>query len=309
MITRILIRVKVLQNLYSYMLTKPDRTIAQATDELNRSLEKSHELYYYLLHLIVELTDLQDRRMDDAKHKFMPTDEELNPDTRFIDNHLVKALRENEEFNKYCRDKNVAWDDILFTKAMLDRVLSSECYAGYMSLKAVTVKDDCELWCQLLRHVIVDDEAFEEKVESMSVHWSREDVDNMTEFAVKTIHRIQDGRPQALLPMFRSDDDKEFANALFLHTIEQMDESNDLVNSLVRTDRWDLDRVALMDRLIMCTAITEFRCFDSIPTNVTLNEYIELAKLFSTANSGPFVNGVLNAALAQLREQGVVTKP
>lgn len=309
MINRILIRVKVLQNLYSYMLTKPDRTIQQAVKELDASFEKSHELYYYLLHLIVELTDLQDRRLDEAKHKFKPSEADLHPDTRFVDNRLVQTLRENEEFNKFCRDHLIAWDDILFLNAMLNHVLQSEYYANYMALEQVSMADDCELWRQLLRQVIVNDDIFDDMVEAMSVYWSCEDVEIMSDFAVKTIRRIEDGNKEPLIPMFRNDEDKEFGEKLFKRTIQQMDENNILIDSLLRTDRWERDRVPLLDRLIMCAALSEMICFDSIPTTVTLNEYIELAKIFSTPNSGQFVNGVLNSALITLRERGRVTKP
>ena len=308
MITRILIRVKVLQTLYSYVLTKPDRTMDQALKELDEAFDKSHELYYYLLHLIVELTDLQDRRLDDAKHKFKPTKEELNPDTRFIDNQLAQALRDNTQFARFCRNRLIAWDDLLFLRAMLDRVLQSEVYANYMALDQVTLADDCELWSQLLQQVIVPDEAFEDKAEAVSVYWSCEDIRIMSDFAVKTIHKIQEGDPDPLIPMFRTDDDHIFGEKLFTRTVQQMDENNILIDSLVRHDRWERDRIALMDRLIMCAAISELKCFDSIPTNVTLNEYIELAKIFSTPNSGQFVNGVLNAAVVSLKERGRVTK-
>ena len=309
MINRILIRVKVLQSLYSYMLTKPDRTVEQAMRELEQAFEKSHELYYYLLHLIIELTDLQDRRLDDAKHKFNPSAEDLHPDTRFIDNRLVQALRDNAAFNKFCRDHLIAWDDILFLKAMLDRVLQSEYYADYMALEQVTMADDCDVWRQLLRNVIITDSLFDDMTEAMSVHWSSEDVEIMSDFATKTIRKIQDGDPEPLMPMFRNDDDREFGEKLFKRTIQQMDENNRLVDSLLYNERWTSDRIALMDRLIMSAAISELKCFDSIPTSVTLNEYIELAKIFSTPNSGPFVNGVLNAAVKKLREEGRVTKP
>ncbi|MBQ7690453.1 MAG: transcription antitermination protein NusB [Muribaculaceae bacterium] len=308
MITRILIRVKVLQTLYSYMLTKPYRTMDQAIKELDNAFEKSHELYYYLLRLLVELTDLQDRRLDEAKHKFKPTDEELNPDTRFIDNRLVQALRDNAQFTRYCRNRLIAWDDLLFLRAMLDRILQSEYYVAYMALDQATLADDCELWIHLLQRVIVTDEMFEDKTEAMSVYWSCEDIRIMSDFAAKTIRKIQEGDPDPLIPMFRTDDDQEYGEKLFKRTVQQMDENNILIDSLVRHDRWEHNRIALMDRLIMCAAISEMKCFDSIPTNVTLNEYIELAKIFSTPNSGQFVNGVLNAAVNSLKERGRVTK-
>lgn len=309
MVNRILIRVKVLQNLYSYVLTKPERTLDQALKELDKSFEMSYELYFYILKLIVELTDLQDRRLDDAKHKFLPTDEDLNPNPRFINNRMVSILREDPVFVKFCRDKIVTWqDDAIFMKMMLDKVLNSDIYAEYMSQETVSMADDCELWRKLLKHVLLEDADFEDKVETLSVYWSVEDIDVMGQFACKTIKKIQDEEEDPIMPMFRTDDDHAFGEKLFTRSVQQMEENNILIDSFVRKDRWETDRMALMDRLIMCMGISEFKCFENIPTNVTLNEYIELAKVFSTPQSGQFVNGILNAALKSLKERGRVSK-
>ncbi|MBO7610118.1 MAG: transcription antitermination protein NusB [Muribaculaceae bacterium] len=306
MINRILIRVKVLQNLYSYVLTRPERTFSQALKELDKSFEKSYELYFYILKLIVELTDLQERRLDDAKHKFLPTEEDLHPNPRFIYNRLAQALREDETFNKFCRDHNVSWqDDAIFLRMMLEKVLQSDIYKEYMNGDMGTIEDDCEVWRKLLKNVILEDADFEEKIESMSVHWSVEDIDIMGQFAIKTTRRFQEnyegekyGSP--ILPMFHNDDDQEFGELLFRYSVEQMDENNELIDKFVRSDKWDAERIALMDRLIMCMAISEFKSFVQIPANVTMNEYIELAKVFSSPNSSAFVNGILNAAIKSL---------
>lgn len=304
MINRVLIRVKVLQNLYSYVLTRPEKTVNQAQKELDKSFEMSYQLYFYILRLIVELTDLQERRLDDAKHKFLPTEEDLHPNPRFIYNRLAQALREEQEFTKFCRDYNITWqDDIIFLRMMLDKVFHSDIYKEYMAGEMGTMADDCEVWRHLLKDVILEDSDFEEKIESMSVYWSVEDIDIMGQFAIKTIRRFQDDNldESPILPMFHHEDDRLFAYKLFDYTIQQMDDNNALIDSFVKTDKWDTERIALMDRLIMCMAITEHKCFEQIPANVTLNEYIELAKVFSSPNSGAFVNGILNAAIKSLR--------
>lgn len=310
MINRILIRVKVLQNLYSYVLTRPESTIDQALTNLDKSFDETYKLYFYILKLIVELTDLQDRRLDDAKHKFLPTEEDLHPNPRFIYNRLAQALREEPVFNKYCRDNNVSWqDDAIFLRMMLERVLRSDIYNEYMAADMGTMADDCEVWRKLLKEVILEDTDFEEKVEAMSVYWSVEDIEIIGQFVLKTIRRFQelqdvanepDGEESPILPMFRHADDHEFAVKLLERTILQMDENNELIDRFLRTDKWDAERIALMDRLIMCMGVTEFKTFEQIPANVTLNEYIELAKVFSSPNSGSFVNGILNAAIKSL---------
>lgn len=298
-----------LQNLYSYVLTRPEKTIDQALNDLDKSFDKSYELYFYILKLIVELTDLQDRRLDDAKHKFLPTEEDLHPNPRFIYNRLAQALRDDATFNKFCRDKVVTWqDDAIFLRMMLEKVLQSDIYKAYMAADMATMADDCEVWRRLLRDVILEDPDFEEKVESMSVNWSVEDINIIGQFVIKTIRRYEElynsetkEEKSPILPMFRRDDDHEFAVKLFENTVLQMDDNNALIDHYVRSDKWDADRVVLMDRLIMCMAVSEFKTFVQIPANVTLNEYIELAKVFSSPNSSSFVNGILNAVINSLQ--------
>ncbi len=310
MINRVLIRVKVVQNLYSYVLTRPGRTYEQAENDLQLSFEKSYELYMYLLKLIIELTDLQDRAIDDARNKYLPTEEDLNPNTRFIDNWLVQQLRENEELNVFFKDKYVSWqDEIIFKRLLLDKILHCEAYREYMSYEKTDNATDCEVWKQIFKQVILNDEDVEEKLETMSLFWSTEDLDTMGQFVLKTIRRYQEGNDSPIMPMYKDDEDREFGQKLFSRTVQVMDENNILIDSLVKGERWDKNRVALMDRIIMCVAITELKGFESIPTIVTLNEYIELAKEFSTPNSGQFVNGILHAALGSLRDRGIVTKP
>lgn len=310
MINRVLIRVKVVQSLYSYMLTRPDRTFEQARNDLQASFEKSYELYLYMLKLIIELTDLQDRLLDDARNKYLPTEEDLNPNTRFIDNWLVKQLRDNEQLNKLFRDNLVSWqDEVIFKRLTLDKIVHSDIYRDYMAMEKTDSASDCEVWRQLMRHIILEDEDVAEKLENMSLYWSSEDIDIMGQFVIKTFRRFYDCFDEPVLPMFKDAEDSKFGDLLFTRTVDTMEENNILINSFIKSDRWDKNRVALMDRIIMCVAITELKGFPSIPANVTLNEYIELAKVFSTPNSGQFVNGILNAVVRNLRERGVITKP
>ncbi len=309
MINRVLIRVKVVQMLYSYQLTRPDRTFEQALQDLQASFEKSYDLYLYLIKLIPELTYLEDRRLDDAKHKFQPTAQDLNPDMRFVDNQLAQAINDNHDIDKLFRDRMITWnDDPIFMRLLLDKVHDSEPYKEYMALPHTDLMSDTEVWRQLLRKVILEDEDVEEQLQNRSLYISSEDMDVMGQFAIKSLTRIADGDRQPIKPMFKDQEDSVFGQELFSKTVRDMDDNNVLIDSCIRSERWDRSRVALMDRIIMCTAITEFKCFDKIPVSVTLNEYIELAKVFSTPQSGQFVNGVLNAVADELRARGRISK-
>lgn len=310
MINRVLIRTKVVQNLYSYMLTRPERTLANALKDLDTCMDKTYELYHYLLRLPVELTHIQEMRIDEARNKYMPTEEELNPNMKFVNNRLVAAMANNEQLNQYAQDHTITWnDDPIFERLMLDKVIKSDLYNDYMADTDDSMIADSLLWQQLMKQIILPDENMADAIEQRSLYWTEDDMDLVGQFVCKTFRRIAEDDDQAILPMFKDDEDSDFGKQLFKAAVTLMPENNQLIDDLVQTSRWDKDRIVLMDRIIMCTALAELRSFDKIPTVVTLNEYIELAKNFSTAASGKFVNGILNNALKQLRKEGVIVKP
>ena len=309
MINRVLIRTKVVQNLYSYMLTRPERTLDNALKDLGTSMDKTYELYHYLMRLPVELTHIQEMRLDEACNKYMPTDEELNPNMKFVNNRLVAALAGNEQLQQFAQEHTVTWnDDPIFERLMLDKVLKSDLYNDYMADEEDSFTADSLLWQQLMKQVILPDENMLDAVEQRSLFWTEDDIDLLGQFVCKTFRRLAEGDEDAILPMFKDEEDSEFGKELFKATVMQMPENNAIIDELVQESRWDKDRIVLMDRIIMCAALAEMRTFDKIPTAVTLNEYIELAKNFSTAASGKFVNGILNNAVRQLSKEGKIFK-
>ena len=167
---------------------------------------------------------------------------------------------------------------------------------------------DSLLWQQLMKQVILPDENMADAIEQRSLYWTEDDLDLVGQFVAKTFKRLAEGADDPILPMFKDEEDSDFGKELFNATVKLMPESNALIDGLLEESRWDKDRIVLMDRIIMCTALAELRTFDKIPAAVTLNEYIELAKNFSTAASGKFVNGILNNAVKQLRQDGVIFK-
>ena len=309
MINRVLIRTKVVQNLYSYMLTRPERTLASALKDLDACLAKTYELYHYLLRLPVELTHIQAMRLDEARNKYLPTQEELNPNMKFVNNRLVKALAENDQLDEFAQEHTVTWnDDPIFERLMLDKVVKSDLYNDYMADDEDSFTADSLFWQQLMKQVIIPDENMADAIEQRSLFWTEDDLELVGQFVCKTFRRLAEGADDAILPMFKDEEDSDFGKQLFSAAVTLMPESNTLIDGLLEESRWDKDRIVLMDRIIMCAALAELRTFDKIPTAVTLNEYIELAKNFSTAASGKFVNGILNNAVKQLRKDGVIFK-
>ena len=309
MINRVIIRAKVVQNLYSYILTRPERTLSKALKELDASLNKTYELYHYLLRLPVELTHIQEMRLDEARNKYLPSEEDLHPNMRFVDNRLVAALASNEQLQQFAQEHTVTWnDDPILERLILDKIIKSDPYNDYMCADEDSLSADSVLWQQLIKQVILPDENMSEAIEQRSLYWSEDDIDLMGQFVCKTFRRIAEGDDDAILPMFKDEEDGEFGKELFSATVSMMPESNTIIDHLVEDSRWDKDRIVLMDRIIMCTALAELLTFDKIPVAVTLNEYIELAKNFSTPASGKFVNGILNNAVHELRKQGKLLK-
>lgn len=309
MINRVLIRTKVVQNLYSYMLTRPDCTLSTALKGLDTCLDKTYELYHYLLRLPVELTHIQDVRLDEARHKYLPTEEDLNPNMKFVNNRLVETLASDEQLQQFAQDHTVTWnDDPIFERLILDKVLKSDIYNDYMNSPEDSFEADSQLWQQLMKQVILPDENMSDAIEQRSLFWTEDDLDLLGQFVCKTFRRIAEGDENAILPMFKDEEDSEFGRELFKAAVTMMPDSNTIIDELVQESRWDSDRIVLMDRIIMCTALAELRTFDKIPISVTLNEYIELAKNFSTAGSGQFVNGILNNAVKLLRKEGKLLK-
>ena len=309
MINRILIRIKVVQMLYSYTVIKGGKTLDKAKKELQLSLDKSYELYIALLQLMGDLTHVQDLRLDEAKHKFLPSPEDLNPNMRFVENQLVETLRSNEVFQEFVDKNKITWhDDMIFLRLMLDKVLHSEEYQEYMAMEKTDFASDCEVWYQLMKKVILPDDDLLDHLENSSMYWNEDDLEIMGQFVLKTIHRIADGSKKPLSPKYKDEEDEEFGGLLFTKSVAQMKENNELIDQFVKSEKWDSERLALMDRVVMCAALTEMKEFDGIPVNVSLNEYIELAKNFSTPNSGQFVNGILNAIVKHLRQEKVIIK-
>lgn len=291
------------------MLTRPERSLNNALKDLNACLEKTYELYHYLLRLPVELTHIQEMRLDEARNKYMPTEEDLNPNMKFVNNRLVKALADNQQLSQFAQDHTVTWnDDPIFERMMLEKVLKSDIYNDYMTDDSDSMTADTLLWHQLMKQVILPDDNMADAIEQRSLYWTEDDMDLIGQFVSKTFKRLADGTDDPILPMYKDEEDSDFGKELFTASIQLMPESNALIDSLLEESRWDKDRIVLMDRIIMCTALAELRTFDKIPAAVTLNEYIELAKNFSTAASGKFVNGILNNAVKQLRQDGVIFK-
>ncbi|MDR1679033.1 MAG: transcription antitermination factor NusB [Prevotellaceae bacterium] len=307
MINRILVRIKSVQLLYAY-LKNPSKSADTAEKELFHSLQQTYNLYHLLLLLVTDITFYAEKRLDAAKHKLFPTPEDLNPNTRFIHNAFASELARNEQFNVYIKENKLSWNAESTTiKKLYENIVESPEYVEYMTAPSTSFAIDREFWRKIFKRYIITSEELEAALEEQSIYWN-DDFEIVVSFVLKTIKNFEENSvsTKAILPMFRDADDREFASKLFRISILKGQEYRELIESNIRN--WDLDRVAFMDIVIMQLALTEIMNFPSIPVSVTLNEYIEIAKNYSTDRSSTFINGVLDNIVNQLKSENKFVK-
>ena len=297
----------------------------RAKNELNTSLSQAYTLYHALLYLPVLLTDLQARRIAEAKNKYLPTPEELNPNMRMVENLYVDALRKCTPLEEYLADNTDAdmsvWrDSDTMLDAMLDSILASELYSKYIESEAGNFATDATFWREVMRTIILPGDELTRALEGKSVYWN-DDLHTIGTFVLKTIRRTypaaEDAESKAdpanygkvvILPKFMNEDDEAFGTQLFEYVVKNRQTYREYIDRFINKEQWDSERLAFMDIVILMTSIAELINYPSIPVPVTVNEYIEIANDYSTARSGQFINGVLSNVIKLLKEEGVINK-
>ncbi|MDE7397488.1 MAG: hypothetical protein K2M98_07155 [Muribaculum sp.] len=286
-------------------------SLVSARNSLEESLDKAYDLYHAMLQLTIDLTNFRERQIEEAKNKYLPTPDDLNPDLRLIENKFVEQLRQNQALATYVADHNLSWEnDDVMLRHLLDNILQSDIYKKYIESPVNTYVDDCDFWYDIMRSIIIGSDELAEVLESKSVFWN-DDITIMGSFAMKTIRKyatVAEGTQVELLPKYKDDIDAKFGRTLFDVTVEHQDQYRDIINKRLAGGTWDPERLAFMDIVILETAIAELFAFESIPTVVTVNEYTEIANYYSTLNSGQFITGMLYAIIADLKQQGLLHK-
>ena len=307
MINRVLLRIKILQIVYAYYKGH-SASVALAEKELFYSVEKTYELYFHLLQLAVEVTNYASNKIDARKNKLRPSDDDLNPNTRFVDNSFVTQLSKNVQLQNYIKENKISWDNNQDTvKTVYELVAASDSYVEYMSAEKADYAADKDIWRKIYKKIILQSEEFSDSIEDQSIYWT-DDLEIVISFIIKTIKKFDlvNGVDQPLLPMFKDEEDAEFAGKLLKNSLEKEKEYRKMIDS--HTNNWELDRIAFMDIIIMQTALAEIMTFPTIPVNVTLNEYIEISKNYSTDRSATFINGVLDNIVKELKAENKLIK-
>ena len=306
MINRELIRTKVVQLTYAYY-QNGSKNIETAEKELIFSLSKAYDLYNYMLALIVGITRESRRHLEVAESRAKREGTPM-PLRKFADNRFALQLEENKMLLDFMETQKTTWnDEPEFLKKIYTQITECDIYKEYMDAKEDDYQTDRELWRKLYRTLIEQNESLDALLEEKSLYWN-DDKEVVDTFVVKTIKRFEEknGASQPLLPEYDSEEDKEYARKLFRATIMNADEYQHYMSEA--SQNWDFSRLAYMDIVIMQIAIAEMLSFPSIPVSVTINEFVELSKIYSTPRSASYINGMLDAIAHHLAETGRMLK-
>ena len=307
MVNRILIRIKVLQIVYAYY-QNGNGNLQSAENDLQFSLKKSYELYLSFLLLLIEVTHLQSQIIETKKEKYIPTQEELNPNMRFVNNRVIAQLAADKGFWQLIKENGISWDnDEDFVKRVLELILSSDLYAEYLEAEEDSYEHDLQFWAKAFKQLICDNEMIEEHLEDKSIFWN-DDVEIIELFVLKTIKRFKETQPatSALQPMFKGEEDRTFAIKLLRQTFLKKEEYRELIGRYLTN--WEADRIAHIDMVILQIALAEIFAFPTIHTSISMNEYIEIAKYYSSPKKVPFINAILEAIIRDAKRDHKLLK-
>jgi transcription antitermination protein NusB len=306
MINRRHIRVKVMQSVYAMQQSLNDDVIKEEKF-LKHSIQKMFDLYVLNIQLIIEVKKLAAKKIELSKKKFLATQEDLKPNTKFVNNQLIRALEESVSLDGYVElNKIDNWFlDGDYVKIIFEELQKSELFKSYISTEETSFKADKNFVVDFFKEIIAPNEKLAEYFEDKMISWV-DDIPFVNTWIVRSLSKQKEGKIFVLDSLYKDDDDKQFVSDLFRKTVlKQQDYQQDIAN---QTPNWEADRIADIDMILIKMAITEFLNFPSIPTKVTINEFIEIAKDYSTERSSYFINGVLDKISKEYIKENKIKK-
>lgn len=305
MLNRRLIRIKVFKVLYAAE-SCGTALLSSAEKELLLSCERTLDLYYFLLNLCPAICRLAGSKVEAGKNKFNPTESELNASTRLVDNRFAAMLSEDEDFQKMCSKKGFLWDEYdVLVKKLYSSAVASEYYQEYMAAEEDSMGNDCRFFINFFTEELEDNEMLWDMLEEKSVYWA-DDLGFVLNVIIRDLEAVSAGGSLPTHRVFLKDDDRTFALQLLSASMGHFDEYLKIMQSNV--PNWDPDRIVRVDSMLVVMGIAEAVAFPSIPIKVTINEYVDISKFYSTPNSHTFVNGLLDVILRKMQESGEIVK-
>ncbi len=308
MTSRRLIRIKVLQVLYAHS-KREGYSLAETERDLLKSIDKSTDLYFYIILLLIELHHKAFLRIDAAKHKHIATEADLNPNTRFIDNPVFALLNNNKQFKSYLLNHKISWNNHpeLITY-LYKKMVDSPGYTEYLNREQIDFREHRQFIVNLFTGIVAQEELFFQTLEDLNIYWN-DDFDIVLNLVYKTLSGLKEGcseNDRIFYSVYNPEEDIDFASTLLRKTLLENMENLELIERYIVN--WEIDRISDMDKLILSTALSELKNFPSIPVKVSLDEYIEISKTYSSPKSSGFINGVLDKSIAELIEKGRMQK-
>lgn len=313
MLNRRILRIKAFKVLYSSVLSD-NMSLAQAETQLEQSCEAARDLYVYMLGIVSPLTKIAQERIDAARAKFNPTDEEKNPNMKFAENALAVLLAADEDFQKVFKKKKFDWSQYdLFLKKVMTSIASKDYYAEYMNSPQRSLVEDCKLFTRIFEEEFVDSEELEKILEDKSLYWNDDLAYSLT-WCCKTLKNLAKGESWSMLPLYQSEllkgegveSDKYFVRKLLQASFAGYDRYSAMVAEAV--SGWEKERLFSTDVVLIVMGLAEAATFPTIPVKVTMNEYVEISKFYGTPKSRSFVNGLLDKLVQQLANDGQINK-
>lgn len=313
MLNRRILRIKAFKVLYSSVLAE-NMTLAHAESQLDASCEAARDLYIYMLGIVSPLTEVARQRIESAKAKFNPTEEERNPNMKFADNALAKLLDADPDFQKIFNKKKFSWQQYdLFLKKVMSSVAGKQYFADYMASPATGLAEDCKLFTRIFEEEFVDSEELEKILEDKSLYWNDDLAYSLT-WCCKTLKSFAKGERWELPALYQSDmmtgegveSDKLFARRLLQASFAGFDKYSAMIAENV--SGWEKERLFSTDVVLIAMGLAEAVTFPTIPVKVSINEYVEISKFYGTPKSRSFVNGLLDRLIQNLADDGKIAK-
>lgn len=306
MISRRILRIKVLQVAYAHFLS--DKKWEDSEKELEHSIHKGNDLLFYFIQLLIELQVYHQQRITLAMQKKIPLEEDLDPSFHFVNNSVLEVLKNNIQFQKKQNTLHYSWVQYPeLKKKIWGQVLLLPEFQEYLNKEKVSFEDDKEILKHIVRKVFYENDEIFYFLLDQSIYWNVE-IEFVLSIVVKVIKSLdqESGMSQSLTDISVIKEDVLFAKKLLVSTLQNYSEHNIIIDEY--TKNWEIERIAFMDILIMHIAINEILEFPAIPKKVSMNEYIELAKFFSTNNSSNFINGILDKVIARYEQENKIIK-
>jgi len=303
MFNRRFLRVKILQALYAYYQSDQSG-IAKPLKELHHSIDRTFDLLLFMLNFPVELKNQGELRIEESKKKHLPGKEDLNPNRKFVDNKLIEKLISSKKLNTLCKKRGISWTDqqesiIRFYK----NLRGEELYKTYMLDSSDSYAKDREMVVSIFKKLLPEFDSFAHHFQEKSIYWDEEDFDYASYLVTNLLKKTSEQKTidSMLKLVYENQEDKEFVETLFMKTISTSKETEDLI--IGKSQNWDSDRIALIDMILMKMAVTEILNFKMIPVKVSMNEYIDISKSFSSPKSGQFINGIIDKVIGELKDK------